>query len=341
MNDGARFILVTGGAGFIGSHTVVELFNEGYTPIVLDDFRNAHRDVIQRLEELTGKPVLYFDYSCQETDKVRGIFEKYPIEGVIHFAAYKAVAESIDKPLEYIRNNIDSLLSVLQLTSAFDVQNIVFSSSCTVYGAPKQIPVNESMPTTFITPYGFSKKSGEDVLQQYVVKYPTTKVTMLRYFNPIGAHESGLIGEEPGGKPNNLLPYITQTAIGLRKELTIFGDDYPTKDGTCVRDYIHVVDIAKAHVEALKKAALVENPAVYNVGLGKGTSVLEIVQTFEKISGKKLAYHFGERREGDIPEIYANADKIQKELGWQPTRTIEEAIQSAWEFEQLIRTKRK
>lgn len=340
METREKYVLVTGGAGFIGSHTVVSLCEKGFIPIILDDFRNAHPDVIDRLEMVTGQKIIHYPFACQENEKVRTIFSDYPIAGVIHFAAYKAVAESIEKPMEYIRNNIESLLAILKFVEEFEVKKFVFSSSCTVYGNPAVIPVEETFPTTYLTPYGFSKKSGEEILEQFVEKYPTTEVTILRYFNPIGAHKSGLIGEEPDGKPNNLLPYITQTAVGKREKLTIFGKDYPTPDGTCVRDYIHVVDLARAHVMAYNAKRGDENPAVYNVGTGEGKSVLEIVQLFERISGKKVPYQFGERREGDIPKIFAKADKINKKLGWKSELTVEEAIASSWKFEQYILTKR-
>ncbi len=337
-----KYILVTGGAGYIGSHTVVALIEKGFTPIIIDDFRNSNRDVIQRLEEITNQEIIYFDAACQDAPRLRGVFSQFPIYGIIHFAADKAVGESMEKPLKYFNNNFGSLTSMLELAEEFKVERFVFSSSCTVYGEPKTIPVNEDCPVSYSSPYGFTKKVCEEMIQQFVVSCPTVKATLLRYFNPVGAHLSGIIGEEPDGKPNNLLPFITQTAAGIRKELTVFGDDYDTPDGTCIRDYIHVVDLAEAHVAALENIDdIYVNPMIYNVGTGHGTSVLEMIQTFEKETGIKLPYVIGPRRDGDIKEIYANTDKVNKELNWSSRKTIKDAITSAWSFEQYIRAKRK
>ncbi|PKR81937.1 UDP-glucose 4-epimerase GalE [Brumimicrobium salinarum] len=342
MNTKNRYILVTGGAGYIGSHTVLALINNGYTPIIIDDFRNAHKDVIFRLEELTAQEIIYFSVACQDEFRLKGVFEQFHIEGVIHFAADKAVGESTQKPLKYFDNNFGSLISVLELVQQYKVENFVFSSSCTVYGDPKTIPVVEKSPVSYNSPYGFTKKVNEEMIAQFVESAPFVQATILRYFNPIGAHESGKIGEEPDGKPNNLLPFITQTAFGIREELTVFGDDYDTKDGTCIRDYIHVEDLAEAHVAALSKAnEAKQNPEIYNIGTGKGTSVLEMIQVFEKVTGQQLPYSIGERRSGDIPEIYANADKANKILNWKAQKSIEEAVKSAWKFENFIREKRK
>ncbi|WP_107039510.1 UDP-glucose 4-epimerase GalE [Brumimicrobium mesophilum] len=342
MNTEKKHILVTGGAGYIGSHTVVALIEKGYTPIIIDDFRNSNKDVILRLEKITNSEIIYFNVACQDTFRLKGVFSQFPIEGIIHFAADKAVGESMEKPLMYFDNNFGSLISMLELAKEFEVKSFVFSSSCTVYGDPKQIPVNEQSPVSYNSPYGFTKKVSEEMIEQFVKSCPIVKATLLRYFNPVGAHESGTIGEEPDGKPNNLLPFITQTAAGVRDELTVFGKDYDTPDGTCIRDYIHVVDLAEAHVAALEMSDSNEvNPKVFNVGTGKGTSVLEMIKAFEKITGKELPYKFGPRRDGDIKEIFANTDKVNKELKWTSRKTIEEAISSSWTFEQYIRELRK
>jgi len=341
MNMDDKYILVTGGAGYIGSHTVLALISKGFTPIIIDDFRNSNKDVIQRLEEITKKEVIYFNTSCQDQFRLRGIFGQFPIEGVIHFAADKAVGESVEKPLMYFDNNFGSLISILQLVEEYKIKKFVFSSSCTVYGDPKEIPVNEKSPVSYNSPYGFTKKVSEEMIAQFVERCPAVKATLLRYFNPVGAHKSGLIGEEPDGKPNNLLPFITQTAAGIRKELTVFGNDYDTPDGTCVRDYIHVDDLAEAHVAALENSdKSTSNPMVYNIGTGKGTSVLEMIQTFEAVTNTKLPYTIGPRRPGDVPEIYANADKANENLNWRAKKDIKDAISSAWTFEQYIRDKR-
>jgi len=338
MNGNQRYILVTGGAGYIGSHTVVSLMNKGFTPVIIDDFRNSNQAVIQRLEDLTKQEVIYFNVACQDVSRLRGIFSQFDIEGVIHFAADKAVGESVEKPLKYFDNNIGSLISILELVQEFDVKRFVFSSSCTVYGDPEKIPVDENSPVSYQSPYGFTKKVNEEMIVQFIDAYPDVQTILLRYFNPIGAHESGTIGEEPGGTPNNLLPFITQTAVGVREELIVFGDDYDTPDGTCIRDYIHVMDLAESHVVALEKADQLENnPAVFNVGTGKGTSVMEMIKAFEEVTDIEIPFTVGERREGDIPEIYAKTDKIETILDWQSSRSIKYALSDAWRFEQKIR----
>lgn len=335
-------ILVTGGAGYIGSHTVVALIEKGYQPIIIDDFRNAHRDVIERLEGITQKEILYFDLACQDLAALKELVKQHPIDGIIHFAADKAVGESVENPLKYFDNNIGSLVSILQLMQEEKIANLVFSSSCTVYGDPQTIPVTEDYPTSFNSPYGYTKKVSEEIIQQVIASHPEIKATVLRYFNPIGAHESGRIGEEPDGIPNNLLPYITQTALGIREKLTVFGGDYQTADGTCVRDYIHVMDLAEAHVAALDKIEENQNnPLIVNIGTGKGTSVLEMIQSFDEIVGVKLPYVVGDRRKGDVPEIFADAKRAEQTLEWKAKRSIKEAIESAWKFEQYIRNKRK
>jgi UDP-glucose 4-epimerase len=317
------------------------LISKGYTPIIIDDYRNSNKDVIFRLEKITNRGIIYFSAACQDKFRLKGVFSQFPVEGVIHFAADKAVGESVEDPLKYFDNNLGSLVSILSLIKEFKVKRFIFSSSCTVYGDPKEIPVDEQSPVSYNSPYGFTKKVNEEMIEQFIPSCPSVQATILRYFNPVGAHKSGLIGEEPDGKPNNLLPFITQTAFGIRKALTVFGEDYDTPDGTCIRDYIHVEDLANAHVAALENSdKATSNPMVYNIGTGKGTSVLEIIHTFEEITGKKLPYSIGPRRPGDIPEIYANAEKANRELNWKAQKSIKDAISSAWKFEQYIRDKR-
>lgn len=337
-----KYILVTGGAGYIGSHTVVALRESGFHPIIVDDFRNANKDVIYRLEKILDEEIIYFTAACQEESRLRGIFSQFPIHGVIHFAAYKAVGESVEKPLIYFDNNFGSLISILELIKEFDVKHFVFSSSCTVYGDPEQIPVDENSPVSYNSPYGFTKKVNEEMIQQFIDSVEHIKAVSLRYFNPIGAHESGEIGEEPDGIPNNLLPFITQTAIGKREELTVFGDDYDTVDGTCIRDYIHVGDLAEAHVAALEYLPEAENNiSVFNIGTGKGTSVMQMINFFQEETGLALNYRIGKRREGDIPKIYADTTKANNLLNWKSKRSIREAIASSWKFEQFIKNHRK
>ena len=340
--DEKKYIIVTGGAGYIGSHTVLALRKNGFHPIIVDDFRNANKDVIERLEQLLDEEVIYFTASCQEESRLKGIFSQFPIWGVIHFAAYKAVGESVEKPLMYFDNNFGSLISILELVQEFKVKNFVFSSSCTVYGDPDEIPVDESSSVSYNSPYGFTKKVNEEMIEQFIESVDDIKAVSLRYFNPIGAHESGKIGEEPDGKPNNLLPFITQTAIGLRDWLTVYGDDYDTEDGTCIRDYIHVVDLAEAHVAAMEYLqSAVHNIDVFNIGTGKGTSVKEMISTFQEETGVEIPHILGSRREGDIPKIYADTSKANKLLNWKARLSVREAITSAWKFEQFIRERRK
>ena len=337
--DKQDYILVTGGAGYIGSHTVVALIENGFTPVVVDDFRNANRSVISRLETLTGTKINVFDFSIHDKEQLIQLFNKYPFSGVIHFAADKAVGESVENPLKYFNNNIVGLIALLEVMTQFENQQLVFSSSCTVYGTPDEVVVTERTPTKMPeSPYGYTKLINEQMIKQVQVTCPELNVALLRYFNPIGAHLSGLIGEEPQGIPNNLLPYITQTAVGKREFLTVYGDDYNTPDGSCVRDYIHVVDLAEAHVAALnylnKHKVGVET---FNLGTGKGTSVLEMIRFFDEISGMKLPYKVGNRRAGDVPEIYANTDKAKEVLGWTAKRTVKDAIRDAWNYEQRFK----
>ncbi len=331
-------IIVTGGAGFIGSHTVVELIERGHTPIIIDDYRNSKPFIVDRIKQITGKEVKTYNVDCCNFNDLDKVFSAEKPDGVIHFAAYKAVGESVNEPLKYYDNNINSLINILKLMNKHNVKNIVFSSSCTVYGTAEKIPVTESTPRkTAESPYGNTKKIGEDILTDYHNSNKNKNVTILRYFNPIGAHPSGLIGELPIGTPNNLVPYITQTAAGIRKELTVFGNNYNTKDGTCIRDYIHVLDLASAHIHAIEKLEQESNTIdISNVGVGIGTTVLEVVETFENVSDSKLNYKIGPRRAGDVVEIYSDNKKIVKELNWNPKHTLKDALKDAWNWQNKI-----
>lgn len=332
-------VIVTGGAGFIGSHTVVELINNGYTPIIVDDFRNSKPFIINQIFKITGQKPKHYAIDCCNYKDFETVFKIEKPEGIIHFAAYKAVGESVNKPLKYYENNINSLVNVLKLMNEFDVNNLVFSSSCTVYGSAKVIPVTEKTPTQKAeSPYGNTKQIGEDILHDYFKTSKNKNISILRYFNPIGAHPSGLIGELPIGTPNNLIPFITQTADGIRESLTIFGNDYPTRDGSCIRDYIHVVDLAIAHIKALEKQKnQTSELETYNVGTGKGTSVIEVVECFEKETKIKLNYSFGEKREGDVTEIYADNSKIISELEWKPKYSLQDALKDAWNWQKNLK----
>jgi UDP-glucose 4-epimerase len=331
-------ILVTGGAGFIGSHTVVELYNAGYEPIILDNFSNSNSSVLGRIEQILGASVKAYETDCTDANAVNAIFDQEEtIEGVIHFAAFKSVNESVEEPIKYYYNNLNSLNVLLAVMQKFGVTDMVFSSSCTVYGNPDTILVTEQAPIKNAeSPYGHTKQLCEDILQR--VK-PVVSSVILRYFNPIGAHPTGLIGELPLGTPNNLVPYITQTAAGIREKLTIFGNDYNTPDGTCIRDFIHVVDLAKAHVAALKLIEQSPKPFldIFNLGTGKGCSVLELVNAFEATSGVKLNYTFGNRRPGDVEGIYADCSKANNVLGWNAELDIETAMQHAWQWQQNLK----
>ncbi|WP_188466343.1 UDP-glucose 4-epimerase GalE [Marivirga lumbricoides] len=343
MKNGIKNILVTGGAGYIGSHTVEALSEKGYKSIIVDDFRNSDKSVMEGLNILCKIKPLYFEIDCTDEKLMRFIFKYYKIDGVIHFAAYKAVGESIDKPDLYFHNNIQSLTVVTKLMNEFGISNLVFSSSCTVYGQPDSVEVSEDQehkPAS--SPYGYTKQVGEQYLD-FLSKSSQNivKSTLLRYFNPIGAHPSGLIGELPNGVPNNLVPYICQSAIGLIGPLTVFGNDYDTPDGTCVRDFIHVVDLANAHIAALEKQFSSEaSISIYNVGTGKGTSVLELINTFEMVTGETLLYNVGPRREGDIVKIYANTQKVNKELAWKSEYTVADALLHAWKWQKQLVYKR-
>ena len=328
-------ILVTGGAGFIGSHTVVELYSAGYEPIILDNFSNSDRFILQGIKSIIGKEIKCYDFDCksyQELEKM--FFLEKNILGVIHFAAYKSVSESVANPLKYHENNIGSMVALLQAMGKTGVENLVFSSSCTVYGQPDTLPVNEETPyKSALSPYGFTKQICEGIMQDVVASPQQLRAVSLRYFNPIGAHPSAEIGEQPIGVPDNLVPFIVQTAAGIRKKLTIYGNDYNTPDGTCVRDYIHVVDLAKAHVKALQYLTKRRKEKLYdtfNIGTGRGTGVLEVVQLFEKILEKKLNCEIGQRRSGDAEQVYADASKANKILGWKSELTVEDALRDAW-----------
>jgi UDP-glucose 4-epimerase len=334
-------IVVTGGLGFIGSHTVVELQNEGYEVIVVDNLSNSSTEVLNGIERITGKKPIYENIDLREKAAVQNFFETYTdISGVIHFAASKSVGESVENPLLYYENNISALIYVLQELTKLPASNFIFSSSCTVYGQAEKMPITENAPIqTAMSPYGNTKQIGEEIITD-TSKVSALNAILLRYFNPIGAHESAEIGELPLGVPQNLVPFITQTAMGLRQELSVYGNDYPTADGTAVRDYIHVVDLAKAHVIAMKRLLDKKNSTAvetFNLGTGTGSSVLEVIQSFEKVTGQKLNYKIVGRREGDITEAYANTDKANAVLGWKAQSSLEEALASAWKWEQKIR----
>jgi UDP-glucose 4-epimerase len=335
-------ILVTGGLGFIGSHTVVELQNEGYDVVIIDDLSNSSIEVLEGITSITGKTPIFEKLDLKEKAGVEAFFKKHSdIKGVIHFAASKAVGESVKEPLLYYENNIGTLVYILKELQKLPAASFIFSSSCTVYGQADELPITESAPVKQAeSPYGNTKQIGEEIIKDTCKVTPTLKAIALRYFNPIGAHESVNIGELPIGVPQNLVPFITQTAMGLRQELSVFGDNYPTEDGTCVRDYIHVVDLAKAHVIALErllKNKNKENYETFNLGTGKGSSVLEVVQSFERVSGKKLKYKIVGRREGDVISAYADTNKANDELGWKTQLSLDDAMRSAWAWEQKVR----
>jgi UDP-glucose 4-epimerase len=334
-------IVVTGGLGFIGSHTVVELQNEYFEVVVIDNLSNSSVEVLDGIERITGKKPIFENFDFIEKNATQDFFKKHSdIEGVIHFAASKAVGESVKEPLLYYENNITSLVYILQELQKKPEASFIFSSSCTVYGQAEVMPIAETTPIQpAMSPYGNTKQIGEEIITD-VTKVSAINAILLRYFNPIGAHPSAEIGELPIGVPQNLVPFITQTAMGLRTELSVYGDDYPTVDGTCVRDYIHVVDLAKAHVIALQRLLNKKNLdklEIFNLGTGKGSSVLEVIQAFEKVSGTKLPYRIVARREGDVTTTYANTDRANTILGWKTQSTLEEAMASACKWEQKVR----
>ncbi|MCI8402977.1 MAG: UDP-glucose 4-epimerase GalE [Lachnospiraceae bacterium] len=327
-------ILVTGGAGYIGSHTCVELLNEGYDVVVVDNLYNASRKSLERVEQITGKKVTFYEADILDRDALNEIFDRESIDSVIHFAGFKAVGESVAKPLEYYYNNITGTLVLCDVMRSHQVKSIVFSSSATVYGNPAFVPITEECPKGEITnPYGQTKSMLEQILLDLHVADPEWNVILLRYFNPIGAHKSGLIGEDPKGIPNNLVPYIAQVAVGKLERLGVFGDDYDTPDGTGVRDYIHVVDLAAGHVKAIRKIEEKDGVHIYNLGTGKGYSVLEVLHAFEKACGKELPYEIKPRRAGDIPTCYADPARACTELGWKAERGIEEMCEDSWRWQ--------
>ncbi|MCF6294296.1 MAG: UDP-glucose 4-epimerase GalE [Flavobacteriaceae bacterium] len=335
-------ILVTGGLGFIGSHTAVELQNEGFEVVIIDDLSNSSIGVLKGITSITGISPIFEQLDLKDKPKVQAFFKVHQdIEGVIHFAASKAVGESVEKPLLYYENNISTLIYVLQELQKLETSNFIFSSSCTVYGQADKMPITENAPIKKAeSPYGNTKQIGEEIIEDSCKVNENINAIALRYFNPVGAHESAKIGELPIGVPQNLIPFITQTAMGIREQLSVFGDDYPTLDGTCIRDYIHVVDLAKAHVVALQRLINRTNKFNYetfNVGTGTGSSVLEVIKSFEKVSGQKLNYKITNRRSGDIISAYADTTKANNELGWKAKLTLDDAMQSAWKWEQQIR----
>ncbi|NDP21742.1 MAG: UDP-glucose 4-epimerase GalE [Paludibacter sp.] len=335
-------ILVTGGLGFIGSHTVVELQNQGFEVVIIDDLSNSSEDVLKGIVAITNKKPFFEKLDLREKGKVQEFFKKHQdISGVIHFAASKAVGESVGNPLLYYENNLNSLVYLLQELQKLPESNFIFSSSCTVYGQAEKMPITEDASIQpAMSPYGNTKQIGEEIITD-TAKVTNINAILLRYFNPIGAHPSAEIGELPLGVPQNLVPFITQTGLGLRKELSVYGDDYPTPDGTAVRDYIHVVDLAKAHVIAMKRLLDKKNldkVEIFNLGTGTGSSVLEVIHSFEKVSGQKLPYKIVARREGDITAAYANTDKANNVLGWKAVSTLDEAMESAWKWEQKVRS---
>lgn len=336
-------ILVTGGTGFIGSHTTVELQQAGYNVVIVDNLSNSKIEVLDGIEKITGVRPAFENVDLRQKNAVEAVFEKYPqIEGIIHFAASKAVGESVEKPLLYYRNNIVSLINLLELMPKYNVKGIIFSSSCTVYGQPSEdnLPVTEEAPIQkALSPYGNTKQINEEIICDYIHSGAPIKSIILRYFNPIGAHPSAYIGELPNGVPMNLIPFVTQTAIGVRKELKIFGNDYNTPDGTCIRDYIYVVDLAKAHVAAMARVLdqVTDAVEVFNVGTGKGVSTLEVVEGFEKATGVKVNWSYAPRREGDIEKVWGNVDKANNVLGWKAETPLEDVLASAWRWQKKLR----
>ncbi len=341
--DMKKQVLVTGGTGYIGSHTVVELQSAGYDVVIVDNLSNSQLDVLDGIEKISGIRPTFEQFDLVDKTKTEAFFKKYSnINAIIHFAAYKAVGESVDKPMMYYRNNLISLMNIIDCMSKYNVPNLVFSSSCTVYGQPEELPVTENAPIQKAnSPYGNTKQISEEIIQDSIVANPKLKTIALRYFNPIGAHPSALIGELPLGVPQNLVPFITQTAIGIREQLSVFGNDYKTPDGTAVRDYINVVDLAKAHVIAI--ARLIEdknknNFEYFNLGTGRGASVLEVIESFERSNQQKLNYKIVGRRAGDVEQVYADTSFANDELGWKAEKTLDETLVSAWKWEKKIRS---
>ena len=325
-------ILVTGGAGFIGSHTVVELLEKGEDIVIVDNFVNSKPEVLEKIKKITEKEFKFYEVDLLDKENLEKVFIENKIEAVIHFAGLKAVGESVEKPIEYYHNNITGTLILLELMKKYNCKKIIFSSSATVYGTPKTVPIKEDFPLSTTNPYGSTKLMIEQILKDVCIADKEFCAILLRYFNPIGAHKSGLLGESPNGIPNNLMPYINQVALGKLDHLNVFGNDYPTVDGTGVRDYIHVVDLAKGHVKALKKAREITGAEAYNLGTGKGYSVLEIVKAFEDANNIKIKYEITARRAGDIAECYADPSKAKQELDWEATKNLEEMCKDSWNF---------
>jgi len=336
-------ILVTGGLGYIGSHTVVELLNNNFEVVIIDDLSNSEKFILKNIEEVSGKKPVFYPFDLKRKELLKQVFDAHKIDGCIHFAAYKAVGESQEKPIDYYENNLFSLINLLQEFKERNISNFIFSSSCTVYGQADKMPIDEE--TVLKLPessYGKTKQMGEEILKDFATAHQK-KITLLRYFNPIGAHPTAKLGELPIGIPNNLVPYVMQTAAGIREKLSVWGDDYPTEDGTAVRDYIYVVDLAKAHVKALQKLInSTENTQIdiYNLGTGKGSSVLEVVHAFEKANDVNVPYQICERRAGDITIAYANADKAERELGWKADTTLEEALRTTWQWQKYLESQK-
>ena len=336
-------ILVTGGLGYIGSHTVVELLNNNFEVVIIDDLSNSEKFILKNIEEVSGKKPVFYPFDLKRKQLLKQVFDAHKIDGCIHFAAYKAVGESQEKPVDYYENNLFSLINLLQEFKERNISNFIFSSSCTVYGQADKMPIDEE--TVLKLPessYGKTKQMGEEILKDFATAHQK-KITLLRYFNPIGAHPTAKLGELPIGIPNNLVPYVMQTAAGIREKLSVWGDDYPTEDGTAVRDYIYVVDLAKAHVKALQKLInSTENTQIdiYNLGTGKGSSVLEVVHAFEKANDVNVPYQICERRAGDITIAYANADKAERELGWKADTTLEEALRTTWQWQKYLESQK-
>lgn len=326
-------VLVTGGAGYIGSHTVIDLVENGFDPIIADNLCNSKPEAVRRIRELAGRDIKFYEYDLCDLEKVRDIFAKEKIDSVIHFAGLKAVGESCEKPLEYFRNNLINTMNLLLVMRECGVRNFVFSSSATVYGQPKTVPIKEDFPLSVTNPYGRTKLMIEDMLRDVFAADKSWNIALLRYFNPIGAHKSGELGEDPKGIPNNLLPYIAQVAVGKLEKIHVFGNDYPTPDGTGVRDYIHVVDLALGHIKAIEHCSDDPGVHIYNLGTGNGYSVLQIIAAFSKACGKELPYQIDPRRPGDIAECYADATKAKNELGWVAERGIDEMCEDSWRWQ--------
>lgn len=326
-------ILLTGGAGYIGTHTCIELISACHDVVIADNLCNSKKEAVSRVESITGKKIPFYEIDVCDTESLRKVFSENKIDAVIHFAGLKAVGESCEIPLRYYRNNLDSTLSLLEVMKEFDCHNFVFSSSATVYGIPETVPLVETMPTSCTNPYGWTKLMIEQILTDVAKADPQLSVVLLRYFNPIGAHESGMIGENPNGIPNNLMPYITQVAVGKLPQLGVFGDDYPTHDGTGVRDYIHVVDLAKGHVKAIDYASQHKGTEIFNLGTGTGYSVLDIVKAFIKVNDIDIPYVIKDRRAGDIAECYADATKAKEQLGWIAEKNLEDMCRDSWNWQ--------